>query len=347
MATVLVIDDQSISRMILEELILSIADDISVESFADPVAALEWANSNSHDLVITDYKMPAMNGVDFTHRHRQISTCSDIPLVFITCIDDKAVRYKALEAGATDFLSKPFDHHECRARCKNLLQIRRQQMFIKDRAQWLEREVQRKTHEMELREKDTLLHLAKAGEYRDQDTGNHVIRMSEYAHLIAKELQLPALQCEIIRLAAPMHDIGKIGIPDHILLKSGKLDSDEWETMQTHCQIGYEILRDSPSYYVRAGAVIALNHHERFDGSGYPKQLKGANIPIEARISTVADVFDALLSERPYKAPWPLDRALEYLEAEKGKHFDPDCIDAFFNNMESVIAIRNRLTDGA
>lgn len=345
MATVLVIDDQAISRMILQELLHSIDEGIEVQSFADPVAALEWAKNNSHDLVITDYKMPSMNGVDFTQWHRKIPSCADIPLVFITCVDDKAIRYKALEVGATDFLSKPIDHYECRARCRNLLQIRRQQMIIKDRAQWLEQEVQRKTREMELREKETLLHLAKAGEYKDQETGNHVIRMSEYAHLIARELQLPEHQCEIIRLAAPMHDIGKVGIPDHILLKDGKLTPSEWEAMQSHSLIGYEILRDSPSYYIKAGAVIALSHHERYDGSGYPRQLAGHEIPIEARVAAVADVFDALLAERPYKQPWPLDRALDYLDSERGKHFDPDCIDAFFSQLDRVISIRNRLTD--
>jgi two-component system response regulator RpfG len=345
MSTVLIIDDQSISRIILEELIRSIDPDIRVESYADPVKALEWAKNNPHDLVVTDYKMPNMDGVEFTHWFRKVPSCTDIPLVIITCVDDKQVRYKALEAGATDFLSKPIDHYECRARCRNLLQLREQQVIIKDRARWLELEVRKKTSEMEHREKETLLRLAKAGEYRDEETGNHVVRMSEYAHLIADELGLDEQLCETIRLAAPMHDIGKIGIPDGILLKAGKLTNQEWDIMRSHTRIGYEILCNSPSHYIQAGAAIALHHHERFDGKGYPNGLSGRDIPIEARISTVADVFDALRSERPYKAPWSMEKTLDYLESQRGEHFDPDCIDAFFARIDQVIDIQNRLPD--
>ncbi|HEB95847.1 MAG TPA: response regulator [Sedimenticola thiotaurini] len=345
MSTVLIIDDQSISRMILEELIRSIDREIQVESFASPVKALEWAKGNSHDLVITDFKMPHMDGIEFTHWFRQIPSCVDIPLVIITCVDEKSVRYRALEAGATDFLSKPIDHYECRARCRNLLQLRRQQQIIKDRARWLEQEVFNKTHELEQREKETLLRLAKAGEYRDEDTGNHVVRMAEYAFLVAQEIGLEHELCEIIRHAAPMHDIGKIGVPDHILLKRGRLDSDEWARMQTHTRIGYEILRDSPSFFLKSGAIIALGHHERFDGSGYPQGLKGAEIPIEARVAAVADVFDALQSERPYKKAWGIDRTLEYMRQQRGRHFDPDCIDAFFSRLDRILSIRERFSD--
>jgi two-component system response regulator RpfG len=345
MPTVLILDDQSISRMILEELIHSIDEGLRVESFAEPVAALEWAKNNTIDLVITDFKMPNMDGVEFTHWLRQIPSSIDVPVVIITCVDDKSVRYKALEAGATDFLSKPIDHYECRARCRNLLQLRQQQVIIKDRAHWLEQEVFAKTHELELREQETLLRLAKAGEYRDEETGNHVVRMAEYAYLIANELGLEEDTCMAIRHAAQMHDIGKIGVPDHVLLKPGKLTPDEWQLMQTHTRIGYEILRDSPSYYLQTGAVIALGHHERYDGGGYPDRIAGNDIPIEARVAAVADVFDALQSERPYKKGWPMDRTLEYMRCQRGLHFDPDCIDAFFVRMEQIMAIKNRFAD--
>jgi len=345
MSTVLILDDQSISRMILEELIRSIDKEIHVESFADPVKALQWAKENSHDLVITDFKMPNMDGVEFTHWFRQIPTCADVPLVIITCVDDKSVRYRALEAGATDFLSKPIDHYECRARCRNLLQLRQQQQIIKDRARWLEQEVFDKTHALEQREKETLLRLAKAGEYRDEDTGNHVVRMAEYAFLIAQEIGLDKEVCAIIRHAAPMHDIGKIGVPDHILLKRGRLDPDEWSKMQTHTSIGYEILRDSPSFFLKSGAIIALGHHERFDGGGYPQGLTENNIPIEARVAAVADVFDALQSERPYKKAWNIERTLEYMREQRAQHFDPECIDAFFNRLEQILAVKSRFSD--
>lgn len=345
MPTVLILDDQTISLMILEELIHSIDENIHVECFSDPVKALDWAKHNNHDLVITDYKMPNMDGVEFTHWFRKIPSCTDIPLVIITCVDDKSIRYQALEAGATDFLSKPIDHYECRARCRNLLQLRKQQVIIKDRARWLEQEISRKTEELQLREKETLLRLAKAGEFRDEETGDHVIRMSDYACLIARSLNLDDDLCEVIRLAAPMHDIGKIGIPDHILLKPGKLTSQEWSIMQTHTRIGYDILRDSTSCYIQAGAVIAYGHHERFDGKGYPQGLAGSDIPIEARVVAVADVFDALRSKRPYKNAWSLDRTLDYMEVQRGRHFDPDCVDVFMANLDKVLAIHDNPSD--
>ena len=191
MATILIVDDQSISRMILEELMRSIDEDIQVESFGDPVKALEWAKANSPDLVLTDYKMPNMDGVEFTQWLRQIPSCSDAPVIIITCVEDKSVRYRALEAGATDFLTKPIDHHECRARCRNLLQLRRQQAIIKDRARWLEQEIHTKTRELQLREQETILRLARAGEYRDEDTGKHVERMALCARLLAEKMRLP------------------------------------------------------------------------------------------------------------------------------------------------------------
>jgi two-component system response regulator RpfG len=344
-STVLIIDDQSVSRMILEELIHSIDDEITVVSFSNPVHALEWAKTNYHDLTITDFKMPEMDGVEFTHWLRQIPRCSDVPVIVVTGADDRSVLYRALEAGATDFLTKPIDHNECRARCRNLLQLRRQQGIIKDRAQWLEEEVKLKTYEIEHREKETLLRLAKAGEYRDEDTGYHVVRMARYSHLIAEGLGLPEEQCEIIKHAAPMHDIGKIGVPDHILLKPGKLTEAEWNMMQMHTQIGYEILRDSPSYFLQTGAVIALRHHERFDGKGYPHGLSGEKIPLEARIVTVADVFDALGSDRPYKKAWPKEKILDYLEEEKGGHFDPDCVDAFLSRMDDILVIQSQWSE--
>lgn len=345
MSTVLILDDQSVSRMILEELIQSINEDVHIESFADPVIALDWAKHNPHDLVITDYKMPNMDGVEFTHWLRQIPSCADVPVVVITCMNEKTVRYRALEAGATDFLIKPFDHYECKARCRNLLKLRRQQAIIKDRAQLLEKEINQKTADIEQREKETLLRLARAGEYRDEETGVHVTRMSKYATIIAEEIGLNQSKCEIIRHAAPMHDIGKIGIPDHILLKPGKLNADEMKIIQSHTTIGFEILRDSPSDYLQTGAVIALAHHERYDGTGYPYNISGNNIPIEARIVAVADVFDALLSERPYKKPWSIDRALDYIKDQREKHMDPDCVDAFFVRLSDILAIHNQWTE--
>ena len=340
MSRVLIVDDQLISRMILEQLIRSLGEDAEAISFSDPVKALEWAKHNHHDLVLTDLKMPNMNGVEFTHWLRNTPTCVDVPVIIITCVDDQNTKYRALEAGATDFLTKPIDHHECRARCRNLLKLRQQQAIIRDRARWLEKEITEKTRELQRREKETLLRLAKAGEFRDSDTNGHVVRMAYTARLIAETLGMDADYCETMEQAAPMHDIGKIGVPDSILLKPGKLDAGERAIMMQHARIGYDILRDSPSKYLQLGATIAWCHHEKFNGEGYPQGLKGESIPLEARIVAISDVFDALLSERPYKEAWSVDRALELIRNESGRHFDPACVEALFSNLEDILSSR-------
>ncbi len=340
---ILIVDDQSTSRQILKELVASLGERIVIEAFADPLAALAWVHANPPDLVLTDYKMPQMNGVEFTQRFRTFYP--DVPLVMITSMEDREIRYQALEAGATDFLTKPVDHTECRARCRNLITLRQQQLIIMDRARWLEDKVNQATQEIRTREQETLLRLAKAGEYRDEETGCHVLRMAQYSSLIAERLGLSDEERHVIETAAPMHDIGKIGTPDHILLKPGKLDAEELAIMRTHARIGYEILKDSPSKYLQMGAVIARGHHEKFDGSGYPDGLTGETIPLPARIVAVADVFDALTSERPYKRAWSVQDALQYLQTEQGRHFDPVCVQAFLAQLDKVLQIRRQLQD--
>ncbi len=343
MPTVLIVDDQSTSRKILEQLVTTLNDHIEVKSFADPASALEWAKTHASDLVLTDYKMPNMDGVEFTRRFRELHP--DTPLVVVTALEEREIRYQALEAGATDFLTKPVDHTECRARCRNLLLLSHHQSLIKNRAKLLEIKVSEATREIIIREQETLLRLAKAGEYRDEETGNHVLRMAKFARLMAEKIGLPENDCHVIEIAAPMHDIGKIGIPDGILLKPGKLDAEEIQIMRAHSRIGYEILKDSPSKYLQMGAVIALGHHEKYDGTGYPSRLRGYEIPLEARIVAVADVFDALTSVRPYKRAWTIQDALNYLNAERGKHFDPDCIDAFLAQFDKILSIRQKFLD--
>ena len=338
MPTVIIIDDQLIGRMILEELVRSLGDDVEAVSFSDPVKALDWAKYHTHDLVLTDYKMPHMDGIEFTQWLRKIPSCADIPIVIITCMDDKSVRYRALEVGATDFLTKPIDHYECRARCRNLLRLREQQVIIRDRARWLEKEIDNKTAALRLREQETLRRLAKAGEYRDQDTGEHIERIAEISRRIAEALGESAQFCDTLEHAAPMHDIGKIGVPDNILLKPGNLTNREREIMRCHAQIGYEILRDSPSHYLQTGAMIAWCHHEKFDGTGYPRQLNGPEIPLEARIVALADVFDALLSTRPYKTAWSLDQTVTHISSQRARHFDPDCVDALLDGIETTVS---------
>jgi two-component system response regulator RpfG len=259
--------------------------------------------------------------------------------------DDRKVRYAALDAGITDFLTKPVDARECLARCRNLLTLRRQQLTLEDRRRLLEHMVEDATKEVREREKETLLRLARAGEFRDEETGYHLIRMSRYSRLIAGALGLEHDEAETIELSAPLHDIGKIGIPDHILLKQGKLDDAEWQVMRRHPVIGHEILKGSASKYVRMGALIALGHHEKYEGSGYPNGLVGDHIPLCARIVAVADVYDALTSVRPYKTAWPEERAFEYITSQAGRHFDPRMVDAFLGTKSEVAQIQREWQD--
>ncbi|MEJ2592767.1 MAG: response regulator [Candidatus Thiodiazotropha sp.] len=345
MSNVLIIDDQSITRMILQELIGSIDRDVTAQCFADPTQALEWAKQHEVDLVITDYKMPQMDGIEFIKWFRRIPGFNDVPVMIVTCIEDQSVRYLALESGATDFITKPIDHTECRARCNNLLTMSQQRKLIKDRALLLEAEIRKTTQELHDREEETLIRLAKAGEYRDEDTGNHIHRISRYSRLIAEKLGLSEELCDLIAQSSPMHDIGKIGIPDAILLKPGRLTPEEFKIMQQHTEVGFEILKDSPSKYLQTGAVIALSHHEKFNGQGYPHAIKGDRIPLEARIVAVADVFDALVTNRPYKKSWPLEKAFDYIRQERASHFDPDCADSFLTESEAVISIHNALSE--
>ena len=344
-AHVVIVDDRSTARSLLEGLARTLEPGVTVESFADPFDALAQMQISTPDLIITDYRMPGMNGIEFTRRIRAERRLADIPIIIVTVVEDRQIRYQALENGATDFLTRPIDPQECRARCINLLALRRSQKIVSDRALWLEDQVLQATREVRTRERETLMKLAKAGEYRDEDTGNHIIRMSKYARLIAEELKLTAMECDEIEAAAPMHDIGKIGIPDQILLKPGRHTPEERAIMRRHPLIGHEILADSPSRYLQMGAVIALGHHEKFDGSGYPQGLAGEDIPLPARIVAVADVFDALTSNRPYKRAWSFQDALKYVQMESGRHFDPACVRAFERRIDTVAAIMRELGD--
>jgi two-component system response regulator RpfG len=342
---VLVVDDESTGRSILEKVIQQIDDDIQVTGFDSAPQALQWLKFNRVDLIITDYRMPDINGVEFIKKVRVLENHESVPIMMITVVSEKSVRYDALEAGATAFLTRPIDQIECRTSCRNLLKIREQQSVIEDRADWLARQVDVATQQIVARERETLLRLGRAGEFRDEDTGNHVVRMARYARVIAEELGLTQMECEDIEYAAPMHDIGKIGIPDQVLLKPGKFDEVEWTLMKQHTVIGHNILSNSQSRYIQMGAVIALNHHEKYDGTGYPSGLEGRDIPLVARIVAVADVFDALVSARPYKAPWTNEQALNYLKQETGKHFDPQCVKAFMDRYEDILLIQSELQD--
>jgi len=259
--------------------------------------------------------------------------------VMITADTEDDIRYRALELGAHDFLNKPINKIEFLARIRNLLALRHSQMELVDRATWLAIEIKRATADLIAREKEMVLRLSKAAEHRDPETGQHLLRMANYARLIAQKLDLTDAEQELILQAAPMHDIGKVATPDAILLKEGKLTDDEFVVMKQHAIHGYSILCDSDSLLIRTAATMALRHHEKFDGSGYPDGLKGDKIPLYARIVAVADVFDALTSTRPYKKAWSLDDAMLFLKQQTGSHFDPECVNAFFRAWDDVLKI--------
>ncbi len=342
---VVIVDDESTGRMILGKIIQQIDDDIVITQFEHSKEALEWVQNSPPDLIVTDYKMPELNGVQFIQAVRQSPDCENIPIMMITVVSEKAVRYEALDAGATGFLTRPIDQIECRTSCRNLLKMHEQHLIIQNRAEWLAQQVSVATEQIVLREQETILRLAKAGEYRDEETGNHVVRMAKYARIIAEEMGLDEAVCIDIEYAAPMHDIGKIGIPDGVLLKPGKLNEREWEVMQSHTTIGYGILANSQSKYMQMGAVIALYHHERYDGEGYPNGLQGTDIPLIARIVTVADVYDALVSVRPYKDAWPIEKAVDYIKQQAGTQLDPDCVAAFNKRISDITQIQNEYAD--
>lgn len=336
-SSVMIVDDQSVSLNILSEIVRNIDDKLHVCAFNNPNDALSVARQNPPDLIITDYMMPEMNGIEFTRCIRNLPACDNIPIIMITIMNEKVLLHEALETGVTDFLHKPFDHTECKARCRNLLSLAKHQRRLEKKSAILQSQVDTSLEQIFAREKETLNRLTRACTYKDCITGAHLERIGNLSRIIALELGLSETQAELIEIASPLHDIGKIAIPDRILLKRGKLTEDEFKLMKTHTTIGYEILKNSPSPYLQTGALIALNHHEKYDGSGYPYAISGDDIPIEARIVTVADVFDSLTNHRPYKLAWPVDQAIDYIKSESGKHLDPDCVTALINRLDGIM----------
>jgi len=341
---VIIVDDNQVNLTLLKVMCRQLPDAQSLE-FLNPLEALDWCGSHEPDLVVVDFQMPQMDGITFIKALRQMPGREQTPILMITANHELAVRYEALQIGANDFLTKPVDRMEFVARSRNMLALRTGQKALQDRAQWLAVEVERATATILERERDTIFRLSRAAEYRDPETGAHVMRMAHYSRLIAARLGQPQEQQDLLLQAAPMHDIGKVGTPDHILLKPGRLTPEEMRVMRQHASIGYEILRDSTSPFLQLAATVALTHHEKFDGTGYPRGLAGEDIPLAGRIVAVADVFDALTSVRPYKPAWPLERALDFLRAQRASHFDPACVDAFLTDLPELTAIGQRFQD--
>lgn len=337
-----VIDDSELSLSMIGELAKGIGLDVT--AFLNPLEALEYIRENRVDMVLTDFVMPQMDGITLIKEVRAI--CEDVPIIMITAAgNNQALKNEALLSGATDFLSKPFDEVELRARTANLALLRQSQQELKARDEYLELEIDRAVLEMGRRERETLQVIGRIAEMRDSESGNHTSRVGHYARLIARGLGMDDKDCELVFYSSQLHDVGKIGVSDNILLKPGKLTTVEFEIVKNHTTLGYDILKDSESLFLKVAAIIAVSHHEKFNGSGYPYQLAENDIPLWGRIVAVADVFDVLTSRRPYKEPWSLEEAVGMLEEGKGVHFDPEIIDAFLKARDEVDKIHSDMSD--
>jgi putative two-component system response regulator len=317
--------------------------------------ALELLRHHLPDVALVDLMMPQVDGFDLLRDLQRDPTVQRIPVLVLTSTADAETKHRALELGATDLLAKPVDPSELGLRLKNTLRAKSYRDGLRNYSAQLEDQVRQRTRELEIAQRQIIHCLARAAEYRDDDTGKHVLRVGQYAAILAAQLGADMAEADLLEMAAQLHDIGKIGIPDEILLKPGKFEPGEFAVMQRHCELGVSILRgnaapDLPPIAVdqiavpilRLAMTIAATHHERWDGSGYPRGLRGNEIPLCGRIVAVADVFDALSSKRPYKQPMPLEKCLTILREGSGSHFDPDVIDVFFAVLDKILAVRSR-----
>jgi putative two-component system response regulator len=325
---IVVVDDNAINLAVLRTIVSRIAG-CTVAAFECPTAALEHTDDANCDLVLVDYMMPGMDGVRFITLLRDNPRNKHVPVVMITADCDRVLRIAAIQAGATDFLNKPVDPDELKVRVTNLLKLRQAQVELAAHAKRLSGEVERATQDILAREEEMIWRLARAIEYRDGGTGEHVSRVATISRIIAEELGLDREHCREIYLAAPLHDVGKIGVPDGILNKPSSLDLAETAAMREHVTFGAAILANGRSNLLRVAECIAKYHHERWDGRGYPEGLSGEVIPLEGRIAAIADVFDALCTDRPYKSAWSLDDARAEIRSHSGTQFDPRCVAAF------------------
>ena len=348
---VLVVDDDDATRRITEALVRALGHE--VEAARDGIEGLAKLRLGV-DLVLLDVVMPGMDGFDVCRAMRRDQHGHDVPIVMVTSLAEQAHRLHAVEAGANDFIAKPVDETELRIRSASMLRMKEAQDALKRYQAQLEEMIEQRTaglrqalEEMAeaqrlayLAQLDTVERLAIVAEFKDKVTARHIHRMSEYCAVIARGMGLPPGEVELITHASRMHDVGKIAVPDSILRKPSSLDGSEWDVMRRHPTIGSVILDNSSSQLLQAGRVIAMSHHERWDGGGYPSGLRGDKIPLWGRICAVADVFDAITSERPYKPAYPNDEAIRVLKEGSGSQFDPQVVEAFFRHLDEILAIQ-------
>lgn len=316
----LLVDDEPTNLQVLRQIL---QDDYRLLFAKDGDKALELAAREAPALVLLDVMMPGMTGHEVCARLKAQPATAAIPVIFVTALADVEDEARGFEVGAVDYITKPVSPAIVRARVRTHLSLVRVDELRQTRLQIVQR-------------------LGLAAEYKDNETGLHVIRMSHYTHLLARAAGLGEVEADDLLNAAPMHDVGKIGIPDAILQKNGKLDEAEWQVMRQHAQIGAEIIGEHESGLLRMARSIALTHHEKWDGSGYPNGLAGEAIPLEGRIVAIADVFDALTSVRPYKPAWPVEEALEFLRRESGRHFDPQLVELFLGILPAILEVKER-----
>jgi len=343
-ANILIVDDEPANIKLLEKFLRMQGYDNLVSTTRPEETAVLLSKHNS-DLILLDLNMPGMNGYAVIEQLKNAAMEHYPAILVLTASDIRSERIRALDVGARDFVSKPFDAAELLLRVRNLLEVQMAQKHMRNQNDFLEQKVRIRTKDIYDARLKIVRYLGRAAEYRDNETGLHIVRMSKISVLLGSTIGMAAEQCELLLHAAPMHDIGKIGIPDHILLKPGKLNAQEWEIMKTHTHIGSEILSGDESDLMAMAHDIAISHHEKWDGSGYPYNLKGSEIPVVGRVCALADVFDALTSDRPYKKAWSIGEAVDYIVDEREKHFDPLIVEAFIENIDGVLKIISKYAE--
>ena len=338
-ARVLIVDDEPVNIKLVESVLKGHAY-TNVLTTTDPRDVLGLCRDNEIDLILLDLNMPHLDGYQVMDVLKKELGKPVPPVLILTAQSSREFKNRAFESGAKDYVTKPFDVKEVLARVQNLVQVELFHKYLKNENKVLEEKVQERTSEINQTRLEIVRRLGRAAEYRDNETGLHIVRMSKISQLLGVACGIDEYQADLLLNASPMHDIGKIGIPDHILLKPGKFEPEEWEIMKTHAQIGANILSGDDSELLAMAREIALSHHEKWDGSGYPNALSGEKIPLTGRICAVADVFDALTSARPYKKAWAIDDAVKFMNEQSGSHFDPALIEHFNHLLPEILKIK-------